>query len=145
MDPADGEKEIIKKESRLQKSPFDETTYSSVSERIKYLQEQAQAKLEKRTAKSAANKVVSTEKVSVLREQVRENIELHVFRILRVTGREELLSEEERQLCVDLTQRLRETTHWRNPFIHIDDDQNLPPSAIEGIIVVNFRTATKKH
>lgn len=138
MDPADGEREIKKKESRLQKSPFDETDYCSVSERIKYLQEQARAKFEERTAKSAANKVVGTDRVSVLREQVRENIELHIFRILRATGREELLSEEERQLCVDLTQRLREITHWRNPFIYIDYEQNLPPSAIEGITVDNF-------
>ncbi|MFX1253056.1 MAG: hypothetical protein ACFFCZ_15730 [Promethearchaeota archaeon] len=139
MDPADGEREIKKDESRLQKSPFDETAYCSVSERIKYLQEQAQAKLEERTAKSAANKVVGTERITALREQVKENIELHIFRILRVTGREDLLSEDERQLCVDLTQQIRETTHWRNPFIYIDDEQDLPPSAIEGINVDNHR------
>ncbi|MFX1536893.1 MAG: hypothetical protein ACFFDI_21965 [Promethearchaeota archaeon] len=139
MDPADGERKIKKKESRLQKFPFDETEYCSVSERVKYLQEQARARCEERSVKSAANKVVGTERVSALREQVRENIELHVFRILRATGREELLSEEERQLCVDLTQRLRETTHWRNPFIYIDYEQNLPPSAIEGADFDNLR------
>ena len=36
------------------------------------------------------------------------------------------------------------TTHWRNPYTHIDYEQELPPSAIEGINNDNFSSPTSQ-
>ncbi|MFX0093077.1 MAG: hypothetical protein ACFFBD_15070, partial [Candidatus Hodarchaeota archaeon] len=132
MNSADREKKVEKEKPN--------TEYLGVSERIMQIQEREKKKLEEKARRSAATKVISTKRITNLKNQLREKIELHVFMALRQTGREELLTEDETQLCVDLIERLQETGFRQNNFIAQDPDQ-LPPTAIVQSIIDEPRAA----
>lgn len=134
MNSAEPEPKRKKKEKYSKQTYFEELNNLNVSERLEVIKNREKKKLEARSRQCAANKVVGTEKLTALADQIRQKIELHILMALRQTGREDLLSEDETRLCISLIERLRETGIFQSNLAE-DEDSNLPPNALAQTVI----------